>query len=601
VVFNALGHAVSDSAILTVNGVSAPAITSQPISVVANAGNNANFTVGVSGTAPFSYYWQVSAPGTGGWADLSDGGAYSGTRTATLTVTAAGGLTGSYYRCVVFNALGHAVSDSAILTVNGASAPVVLTQPVSTSANAGANATFTVGLGGTAPFSYYWQVSAPGTGGWVDLSDGGAYSGTHTASLTVTAAGSLTGSYYRCVVFNALGYAVSNSAILTVNGVSAPAITTQPASLSTDSESTATFTVGVSGTAPFSYYWQLSTPNSGSWTDLTDGTVYSGTHTPTLTVTLTVGTPVSFHGNYYRCVVFNALGYAASDSAILTVNPANFTVTMSGTSLRYYWQLSAPGDSGWTDLTDGATYSGTHTNTLTVAAALNLSGNSYRCVAMNRQAYAASNSAVLTVSAGAPREPTVLLADDFEKSLSAWVRQDDDSRGASSWTVADGRLEGSYPATLNAATNTHSFLLLADTYQPAGNWRASVDFTRVGEAVAAGSACADFSLWLNDSAKLSIQVGQTAGGAEARHDVRVRVTYWNGIWSEETNRLVPGDWVPGDWNTAILEKRGNEYRLRLNDTEVLRFVDARLNGQGRLGLHTSARGKLDDFLLEALP
>jgi hypothetical protein len=39
-----------------------------------------------------------------------------------------------------------------------------------------------------------------------------------------------------------------------------------------------------------------------------------------------------------------------------------------------------------------------------------------------------------------------------------------------------GELTGYYLLSLSAATNIHSFLLLGNTLQPSGDWRASFDF-----------------------------------------------------------------------------------------------------------------------------
>ncbi|MBN2634392.1 MAG: DUF2341 domain-containing protein [Bacteroidales bacterium] len=80
----------------------------------------------------------------------------------------------------------------------------------------GCNATFSVVASGIEPLSYRWQEDDGG--GFSDLSDGGIYSGTGTADLTITGAGaSMNGYLYRCVVTdgNSNTYP-SNSATLTV-------------------------------------------------------------------------------------------------------------------------------------------------------------------------------------------------------------------------------------------------------------------------------------------------------------------------------------------------------------------------------------------------
>lgn len=87
---------------------------SQPYDYV---GCNAIFSVVVSGYEPFTYRWQENDGG--GFADLSDGGIYSGTGTADLSIYyATPSMSGYEYRCVVTD--GHSLSytsNSATLTV----------------------------------------------------------------------------------------------------------------------------------------------------------------------------------------------------------------------------------------------------------------------------------------------------------------------------------------------------------------------------------------------------------------------------------------------------------------------------------------------------
>ena len=59
---------------------------------------------------------------------------------------------------------------------------------------------------------------------------------------------------YTVVVANSAGSVISNAAILTVTAI-APTITTQPQSQPVNVGVSVTFSVGVSGTAPFTYQW----------------------------------------------------------------------------------------------------------------------------------------------------------------------------------------------------------------------------------------------------------------------------------------------------------------------------------------------------------
>lgn len=95
-----------------------------------------------------------------------------------------------------------------------AQAPSVTTDPVATAACAGSIANFSVVA--TGAVSYNWQESADGTA-WTTLADGGMYSGATTASLSISAAASVNGFWYRAIAINTDGEDTSSNAALTVN------------------------------------------------------------------------------------------------------------------------------------------------------------------------------------------------------------------------------------------------------------------------------------------------------------------------------------------------------------------------------------------------
>jgi subtilisin-like proprotein convertase family protein len=83
----------------------------------------------------------------------------------------------------------------------------------------------------------------------------------------------------------------------------------------------ASFALGgtLAGGPLFNHQFQVRTPGSTTWTNVTNGTVYGGATTSTLTLT---GTPASFNGNQYRDSIYtgNACGFLISPVATLTVN-----------------------------------------------------------------------------------------------------------------------------------------------------------------------------------------------------------------------------------------------------------------------------------------
>jgi hypothetical protein len=100
----------------------------------------------------------------------------------------------------------------------------------------------------------------------------------------------------------------SGAGILTVTVAQPPVITTQPAGLTlqtgTGPNSTGTFTVVATGTAPLSYQW-----NRG-------GAPIAGATSASYTVTNPV---LADNGTVYQCVVTNLAGSATSNAATLSV------------------------------------------------------------------------------------------------------------------------------------------------------------------------------------------------------------------------------------------------------------------------------------------
>lgn len=101
------------------------------------------------------------------------------------------------------------------------------------------------------------------------------------------------------------------------------------------------FSVVASGTAPLTYRWQQD--NGGGFVNLSDGGIYSGTTTATLTLT---GAPGSMNGYRYRCLVTAASTYTA------TSNAATYTVAVLTFGYQYYMNVTLDQASGTADLTD---------------------------------------------------------------------------------------------------------------------------------------------------------------------------------------------------------------------------------------------------------
>ena len=176
--------------------------------------------------------------------------------------------------------------------------------------------------------------------------------------------------------------------------VTAPAITSQPASATVIVGSTASFSVTASGTAPLTYQWSK------------NGTAISGATAASYT---TPATLAGDNGATFSVLVTNSAGSATSNAATLTVNaaatapaistqPANatvnagstasFSVSASGTApLSYQWRKNGIAISGAT--------SSSYTTPATVAGD---SGSTFSVVVTNSAGTATSNNATLTVN-----------------------------------------------------------------------------------------------------------------------------------------------------------------------------------------------------------
>ncbi len=315
-------------------------------------------------------------------------------------------------------------------TITGGAGPVITAHPASQAICAGTNTSFSATAAGA---TYQWQVSTDGGNTFNNISNTGVYTGVTTSTLTVTGATAVMNNYqYRAVVSANCGLSNSNAATLTVN--TAPVITTQPVvSTTICAGSNTSYTVGASGNG-VSYQWQLSTTGAGGpWNNISNGGVYTGVTSATLNIT---GSTAAMNGYLYRAVATGTCSPAAtSNNASLAVNSpvvittepiakstcatgsTNFTVTATGTSLAYQWQVSTNGGIGWTNITNNATYGGATTNNLTLSSVgAGMTGYLYRAVVSGNAPCGpvTSGNAALTVTA----QPTVILtASPYTKLL----------------------------------------------------------------------------------------------------------------------------------------------------------------------------------------
>lgn len=402
----------SNAATLTVNAP--PSISNQPSNNSVCAGNAASFSVTATGGS-LTYQWYESTDGGTTYNPLANGGAYSGVTSSTLTINpTTTGMNNYRYRVVINGVCGApATSTGAILNVGTAMS--VTGQPSSSTVCSGATVNFSVTATGTVN-GYQWQESTNGGASWNNITNGGVYSGATTNTLTLTGVtGTMNGYQYRAVVSGNCPSINSNAATLTVN--TPPSISSQPSASTICNAQNTSFSVTASGTN-ITYQWQVSTTGcGGTFTNITNGGVYSGATTNTLTIT---NAPTTMNGYAYRVVINGTCAPAATSSCVLlTVNTpvavtsqpgastacagatATFTVAASGTSPTYQWQESTNGGATWSNIVNGGIYSGATSTTLTLTGiTAGMNGYLYRAVVTGASpcGTANSNSAALTVN-----------------------------------------------------------------------------------------------------------------------------------------------------------------------------------------------------------
>ena len=186
--------------------------------------------------------------------------------------------------------------------------------------------------------------------------------------------------------------------------------TTQPKNVIAKVGDTVTFTAVPEDTeAHLAYQWEYKTANGKSWQKATATGNKSGT--------LSVKVTAAKNGYQYRCVVTDGYTCSNSKSATLTVSGAvvaptittqpksqtvnaggkvSFSVTATGTDLKYQWQYRASSTGTWKN---NSCTTATFTLADVSSGGLNRNGYQYRCKVTNSAGTVTSNAATLTVKA----------------------------------------------------------------------------------------------------------------------------------------------------------------------------------------------------------
>ncbi len=411
--------------VFTINPGAGPSITTQPVNQTVCVGATATFSVVSAGT----YQWQLSTDNGTTWNNIGGANATSYTTAATTIA-----MNGYQYRVIVTGQCGSTTSSAAALTVN--TLPAVTSNPTSLALCSGSAASFSV-TGTGSVLAYQWQVSTDGGLTYNNIPAGAPYSGINAATLNISAVTVGMNNYmYRCVISGACTpSATSGAATLTVSA--SITISTNPTSQTVCEATTTSFTVAAAGSG-LTYQWQVSTDGGITYNNIVAAAPYSGTTSPTLTIT---GVPPSFNGYRYRAVVSNgACTPGISTGAILTVNtfpvitvqPVNVTIcagsaasfsvtaTTGVGTLSYQWQLSTDGGTTYSNI------SGATTNTFAqIGIPVTQNGYRFRVIVTAGCGSVNSTGVILTVnplpSFTLNNLPTGLCLSDPALTLSASV------------------------------------------------------------------------------------------------------------------------------------------------------------------------------------
>lgn len=277
-----------------------PSITNQPQSRTNNFGTTASFSVGVTGTGPFTYQWQKDG------VSLEDAGNISGSHGNVLTLTNVAYPDGGGYSVIVSNAVGNSLqSSSATLTVND---PIISKQPVSATNIAGGTVSFSVTVNGSQPLTYQWFKN-----GSTYLFNGANVTGADSNILTLSNISSGDASTYSVLVVGPYGGTVTSrsATLVLLNPLS---ITVPPNPRTVAAGASATFSVGAVGVGSLGYQWLFA------------GQPIAGANSSAYTIT----NAAAVNAGLYSVIVSDS--FSSATSAPVNLSVSNF-VSLEETNL----------------------------------------------------------------------------------------------------------------------------------------------------------------------------------------------------------------------------------------------------------------------------
>jgi hypothetical protein len=387
---------------VTLNVGTAPSVTTSPASTSVCSGGSTALTVAASGTSLHYQWYEGTAPST----TTPVGTDSNSFTTPNLTSTTS-------YWVRVSNGCGTADSATATVTVTSGTS-ITAGSPADPAAICSGNtATLTVAALGAALHYQWYQGTA---------SDTSTPVGTDSNSYTTAALTSNTNYWVR--VTGTCGTADSRTATVTVSAATSITAGSPADPAAICSGNTATLTVAASGAALHYQWYQGAAPStatpvgtdSNSYTTaaLTSNTNYwvrvtgdCGT-ADSRTASVTIKTPPSVTTNPTNQTVCAASSVSFFASA--SGSPSGPVHSKSPIGPPVQWQVSTNGGTTFSDI-GGAT-----STTLTFTTAAGDNGNQYRAVFTNSCGTATTTAATLTVNtataitAGSPADPAAICS-----------------------------------------------------------------------------------------------------------------------------------------------------------------------------------------------
>ena len=283
------------------------------------------------------------------------------------------------YNVIITGPYGSVTSSIVTLTV-----VYIVSQPQSLIVTNGSLASFSVSVSGPQPLDCQWQQNG------TNLTDGGNISGSATTNLLLSSTTTNDAGNYTVIITCPYAYGSITSKVANLAVMLPPTITTQQINQTVMAGGTATFSVAVSGTGPFTYQWQLNgtnLPNGIITTVAGNGSSgYSGDGGAATNASLyySAGVAVDAFGNLFMADTEN--------NRVRKVDPTGMITTVAGNGSHAY-----SGDGG---MATNASLS------YPKSAAVDASGNLFIADYDNSRIRKVNpNGMITTVAGGGPNSP----------------------------------------------------------------------------------------------------------------------------------------------------------------------------------------------------